>query len=124
MTWSVCQRASGDERVAARSFTTSDRTTGATPALPDPEGCSGVDVEQVAQRLDEAVALGRAGGLAEGDGGLVQQLGDKALAELLDGGHLGVVEAGEAAAALVARKRVGWGKRGSSRVYHGGARCL
>src|SRR5688500_17083652 len=75
-TCSACQRASADPRVAILNASS--------------------EVEEVADRLHEAVALRGAGGLLEPDGRLVQQLADQSPGEGLDRLALLVAEGGEA----------------------------
>src|SRR5690606_9189807 len=90
-TCSACQRASALPRVAMRinpnpAFCERSASDG------DAEGAqilSVVEVEELAEGGDEAVAAGGLGGVLEGDRRLVQQLADDAAGEALDG--LGVL---------------------------------
>src|SRR4051794_15745552 len=76
-TRSVCSRANALARVAARSID--------------------LKVEELAQGVGQALALRRAGGVLEADGGVVQELGQYAARHRLDGFPLLGIEALEAA---------------------------
>src|SRR5689334_16358479 len=83
--WSACQRARGLPRVAARNVGTAVAwLLGRVVVV--------AEDEDLAQRRHEAIAPGGAGGVLQGDGRLVQQLGDDALGERLDGVELVGVE--------------------------------
>ena len=64
-----------------------------------PTSASSVEVEQIAQRVGEAIAPSVTGGVLEPDGGLVQQLVDDAPSHRLDGLALGRAEVREFAVA-------------------------
>src|SRR5690606_35733517 len=93
-TWSACQRASAEPRVAIGS---------ASEPVIGPLGSAraSVQVEQVAQGLGQPLAPGGAGGVLDADRGLVQELGDDALGERLDHFDLGRFEARELGAEAV-----------------------
>ena len=62
-----------------------------------PTSAGSVEVEQIAQRVGEAIAPSVTGGVLEPDGGLVQQLVDDAPSHRLDGLALGRIEIRELA---------------------------
>ena len=100
-TCSACQRASGLPRVAARSRRAGDRPLlgGAGDGLVARRVAQlALEGEQLAQRGDQAIAAGRAGGVLERDRRLVQQLAEDPPGEGLDRRELLGVEAVEPAA--------------------------
>src|SRR5690606_10199708 len=93
-TWSACQRARAEPRVATRRCTTAppaagsdvERRIGASRrVLP-------LDLEQLAEGGDQAVAPGAAGRVLEHHRRVVQQLGDHAPGDGLDHVELARVE--------------------------------
>src|SRR5690606_1039888 len=94
-TCSACQRARADPRVAIRMSVDGSVRSGAVTAQARAAARS-LDAEEVAQAGEEALAAGGAGCLLERHRGLVEQLGDEALGEGVDGGPLLVGELGEA----------------------------